>query len=140
MGRGSSKAGGGGAKLPAVQTVKDNYGRDVKIVSVGDIPNNLDVWPSGSFTATNGDRYDHYVVFASINGYNVDTNTLTGIKVSLNDLSGIKDIAGWQSWKTSKQADAYVKKYDKPGASAITQRRIQRAKNFSSVMKNLFGR
>ena len=111
--------------------IKDDYGRNVKVVT--EVPKNKDIWPSGSF----GRDGEYYAVFGTINGYSVDPNSLEGIRVSLEDLSGITGIAGWQSWKSSAQADAYVNRYDKPGASKYVQRRVERSKAFSKAMKKL---
>lgn len=139
MGRGSSKAGGGGGNPQTAQReqiVTDDYGRQVVVVpDASQIPTDRDIWASGAFTKGN----DNYVVFGRINGYSVDTSSLMGVKVSQSDYQAIKGVAGWRSWNNSADADRYVKRYDKPSSSALTKRYVARAKAFSTTMKK-FGR
>lgn len=135
MGRGTSGASKGGAKAKSKFTmVTDDYGRQVRVVpSIDDIPKSKDIWLSGGFS----DDGKHYIVFADIDGYTVNPKTLYGIRASLDDLAATKKIAGWRSWKSSSEADTYIKKYDKPGSSRRTKRKVEDAKEFSKFMKKI---
>lgn len=129
---GAIKASGGGNNIPTSVFVKDDYGRDVEVVrSPSEIPSDRQLWPSGAF----GKDRDFYLVFARITGFDVDVNSLIGLKVPQEDEAAIVGIAGWRSWKSSAEADKYIKRYDKPGASKRVQRDVLIAKKFSDTMK-----
>lgn len=138
MGRGSSGIGGGGgaANIEAQNQrrfVTDNYGRQVQVVNdISEVPQGRELWSSGAFSTNNG---EHYLVFATINGYNVDPNSLVGLRVSLQDVGAVSNVAGWRSWTRSAQADAYINRYDRIGVRRATQRNVARAKAFSQTLK-----
>ena len=140
MGSCASKGGGGGSNRNSAKpeekftVIKDDYGRDVKVFkNIDDISADKEIWTSGGFSRDG----KHYAVFATIKGYSVDKDSLEAVQVSLDDLAGITGVGGWKSWTTSKEADAYVKKYDKPKASGRVKRGVEKAKAFSDSMKKL---
>ena len=132
---GAKRAGGLDNMPPETKSniVIDDYGRSVTVVDdASEIPAERTLWPSGAF----GKDGDYYIVFAKEgSGYSIDITTLTGLKVPLEDQAAVSGIAGWRSWKTSAEADAYIRRYDKPGASRLVQSRVDRAKAFSRTMK-----
>lgn len=141
MAKGKSKAAGGSGNQGPTTTsakperiLKDDWGRQVVVVqNANAIPADRQIWPSGGFEP-NG---EHIVVFARINGYNVDTSSLIGISVSQSEFAAFTDIAGHWSWTSSKEADRYIKKYDKPGQNYNVRKWVARAKAFSNAMKSI---
>ena len=140
MSKGNSKLSGGGTQGPTTTSAKkeriltDDYGRKVVVVpDAASIPADREIWTSGGFEP-NG---EHIVVFARINGYNVDPSSLVGLSVSAAEYAAFTDIAGHWSWKSSKEADKYIKRYDKPGQPYHIKKWVARAIAFSNAMKKI---
>lgn len=141
MAKGKSKAAGGSGNQGTTSTaakperiLKDDWGRQVIVVpDANSIPADRKIWPSGGFEP-NG---EHIVVFARINGYNVDPNSLIGISVSQSEYAAFTDIAGHWSWTSSKEADKYIKRYDTPGQPYHIKKWVAKAIAFSNAMKRI---
>lgn len=99
------------------------------------MPSDRQLWSSGAF----GKDGNYYIVFARYKSeYEVDRNSLVGLKATLNQMSAVSLIGGWKSWKSSAEADKWIKRYDaRVRKSAQLERDLARAKQFAEVMKSI---
>lgn len=135
---GAARATGGNIRPSGTtpEVVKDDFGRDVVVIrDIKDLPSDRQLWSSGAF----GKSGDYYIVFAKYKSdYEIDKGSLVGLKTSLTQMSAVRRVGGWKSWKTSAEADKWIRRYDaRVRKSAQLERDLVRAKQFATALRNI---